>query len=113
MSNDADWQTIGQLGQWPENQLIPVQVNGIALVMVVRGGRPFVYQDRCPHVDYPLSVGHVEGDEIVCTWHGACFAVETGDVRCPPSPGPLFRIATRLKRSFVQVNLSTLNSNLK
>lgn len=109
MSEQPDWRLAGDISQWPENELIPLQIAGVALVVVVRGGRPFVYQDRCPHVDYPLSVGHVEGDEIVCTWHGACFAVESGDVRCPPSPGPLFRVSSRVTGQQVDVDLAGIS----
>ena len=36
-------------------------------------GRPVAMMDRCPHRFAPLSMGRVEGDEVVCHYHGLKF----------------------------------------
>ena len=36
-------------------------------------GTPVALQNRCPHRSYPLSEGHLEGDRIVCGYHGMEF----------------------------------------
>lgn len=49
--------------------------------VVRRGGAAFGYVDRCPHMGLPLAQvldGYVVGERIVCSWHGAIFAVEDG-----------------------------------
>jgi nitrite reductase/ring-hydroxylating ferredoxin subunit len=33
-------------------------------------GRPVAMADRCPHRSYPLSAGSIDGDTIVCGYHG-------------------------------------------
>ncbi len=33
-------------------------------------GSPVVLEDRCPHRSFPLSESHLEGDTIVCGYHG-------------------------------------------
>ena len=33
-------------------------------------GRPVAMDDRCPHRSYPLSAGALDGDTIVCGYHG-------------------------------------------
>lgn len=44
-------------------------------VVLYRGadGRPVALADRCPHRRYPLSLGRVDGDRLVCGYHGFTF----------------------------------------
>ncbi len=37
---------------------------------------------RCPHTGGPLALGTVEGNSIVCPWHGARFCLATGRSQC-------------------------------
>lgn len=55
--------------------------------VVRRGGDVHGYVDRCPHMGLPLAQvldDYVQGESIVCSWHGAVFAVEDG--RCLGGP---------------------------
>lgn len=36
------------------------------------------YEDRCPHLGFPLSEGHLEGNTLVCAAHGWEFDAESG-----------------------------------
>ena len=39
-------------------------------------GTPAALYDRCPHRWAPLSEGRVEGDKIICPYHGMQFNIE-------------------------------------
>jgi phenylpropionate dioxygenase-like ring-hydroxylating dioxygenase large terminal subunit len=54
----------------------------VALFRTAKGIAALV--DRCPHRNYPLSKGHVEGDGIVCPYHGWSFGT---DGTCDSVPG--------------------------
>lgn len=41
------------------------------------------YEDRCPHLGFPLSEGRLEGDTLVCAAHGWVFDAESGLGRNP------------------------------
>ncbi|HTT59637.1 MAG TPA: aromatic ring-hydroxylating dioxygenase subunit alpha [Acidimicrobiales bacterium] len=47
-------------------------------------GRVVALADRCPHRGYPLSLGTVEGEQLVCGYHGFTFNCEG---RCVSVPG--------------------------
>lgn len=36
------------------------------------------YEDRCPHLGFPLSEGHLEGKMLVCAAHGWEFDADSG-----------------------------------
>jgi phenylpropionate dioxygenase-like ring-hydroxylating dioxygenase large terminal subunit len=57
---------------------------GVPMMMFRRrDGVVAALDDRCPHRKYPLSKGHMHGDEIECAYHGIRFA---GDGRCTNIP---------------------------
>jgi nitrite reductase/ring-hydroxylating ferredoxin subunit len=59
-----------------------VEVNGIALAVFNTGeGRFCAMSAICPHEDGPLAEGWLEGDVVVCPWHGFDFELATGRCR--------------------------------
>jgi len=36
-------------------------------------GTPVALEDRCAHRSMPLSLGTLDGDDLVCAYHGACY----------------------------------------
>lgn len=46
-------------------------------------GRAVAFEDRCPHRRLPLSLGYVEGETLVCNYHGLTFDCGGGCVRVP------------------------------
>lgn len=40
-------------------------------------------QNRCLHRSYPLSESELDGDNLVCSYHGACYAPDGTLVRIP------------------------------
>jgi nitrite reductase (NADH) small subunit len=57
--------------------------NGSIAVAVFNAGRGRFYavSAMCPHEDGPLAEGWLEGDTVVCPWHGFDFDVATGACR--------------------------------
>jgi nitrite reductase/ring-hydroxylating ferredoxin subunit len=66
-----------------QGKLVEVDQKRIALFNV--GGRYYAIDDRCPHRGGPLSEGELEGEAVVCPWHGAIFDVATGEVKRFPA----------------------------
>jgi nitrite reductase (NADH) small subunit len=44
-------------------------------------GRFYAVSALCPHEDGPLADGWLEGDTVVCPWHGFDFDVASGACR--------------------------------
>lgn len=66
----------------PEGQGAFVEIQGLALAVFNAGtGRFHATTSRCPHEDGPLAEGWIEGDAVVCPWHGFDFDLGTGRCR--------------------------------
>ena len=70
-----------------DGELLPVEIDGRAVVLVRHGGTFYAVQNNCSHKDFPLSeAGFDPRDEVlVCAWHGGCFDLRTGAAVVPPA----------------------------
>ena len=66
----------------PVGQGALVDVGGVTLALFNAGGGRFhATSPLCPHEDGPLAEGWIEGDAVVCPWHGFDFELGTGRCR--------------------------------
>lgn len=74
-----------------------IEVPGLPPLVVVRRGARFdVFDDRCTHDDASLADGSVEGEELFCPRHRGAFALADGRPTRPPCFVPLRRHAARV-----------------
>jgi vanillate O-demethylase monooxygenase subunit len=60
---------------------------GIPVVLLRRtDGGVIALEDRCAHRSMPLSLGRVDGDTLVCAYHGARFGCDGVCVQVPSQP---------------------------
>ncbi len=62
-----------------------VQVDGESVAVFNVQGKYYALEDYCSHAGGPLSEGALEGQTVICPWHGSCFDVTTGAVQCGPA----------------------------
>ncbi|MGH3420519.1 MAG: Rieske 2Fe-2S domain-containing protein, partial [Streptosporangiaceae bacterium] len=64
--------------------LLARQALGRRLLLFRTGdGQATVLDDRCPHRAAPLSMGTLDGDRVVCAYHGFTYAPDGQCVRVP------------------------------
>ncbi|GEM_PF-161662 len=59
-----------------------IEAMGRSLLVLWNGGDPKVYDDACPHLGLPLSLGNLRrgGEQVQCRYHGWTFSSATGQV---------------------------------
>ena len=72
------WRDVTSLDDLPTGTLRGVRLDGVAVLLGNTDGDIFAYEDACPDTPLALSVGQLEGDEIVCPWHGCRFEARSG-----------------------------------
>jgi vanillate O-demethylase monooxygenase subunit len=100
--NAADWSILAR--QWfpivaaasVGSAPVPATLLDVGLVVYRLGGAICVARDRCPHRGVPLSLGCIEGEDLICAYHGLHFGA-AGDCRLIPSqpdvqPSSRFRL---------------------
>jgi len=85
----ADWIKVATLEECPPGSLRSVMVGVEPVVLANVDGRVHACRDRCTHEELPLSDGELEGEILVCTYHGARYDVASGAPRGLPAVKPL------------------------
>ncbi len=97
--------TVARLSDLPENTLLPVESNGVKLVLARTGERVHALHDQCSHEEFPLSDGELDGNQVTCLLHGARFDLETGAARALPAVKPVRAYECRIDGDEIQVRL--------
>ncbi|MDH5438849.1 MAG: Rieske (2Fe-2S) protein, partial [Candidatus Bathyarchaeota archaeon] len=63
------------------------------------------FENRCPHMGYPLYFGRLEGKVLTCGFHYAKFDVTTGKSLGSVTDKPLKKFKIKIQNSLVQVEL--------
>ncbi len=58
----------------------PFTVQGKKINLVRNDQGVFAFDNKCPHMGLPLSVGKVEGNTVECRFHKARFNISSGEV---------------------------------
>ena len=84
------WYVAAWADELSEGKLLARTLLGTPVVLFRRPDhRPAALLDRCPHRFAPLSAGHLDGDHVVCGYHGLGF---DGKGACVLNPhGPVAR----------------------
>lgn len=89
-----DWTPVLPENELRENEPHKASADGIEIFLVKKNGRVFAIGEKCAHMGGPLSKGKLEGDTIVCPWHGSRFSIRDGAVIDGPAtmPQPCFDV---------------------
>jgi Fe-S cluster biogenesis protein NfuA/nitrite reductase/ring-hydroxylating ferredoxin subunit len=103
--DDRGWLPACDLQQVPEGDLLPLDVNGEALLLSRIDERVVCYHNACAHLAMPLDQGEVRDGILTCPHHGFQYLIETGE--CISVPEVQLRThAVRVRGGRVEIKLS-------
>lgn len=84
----------------------PVDVGGVAVLLVRVDHAWLAVADRCSHADCAFSEdGSLDGTTVICECHGSEFDLGSGAVLVPPAREPIATHETRVVDGKVEVAL--------
>ncbi|MBR9911582.1 MAG: Rieske (2Fe-2S) protein [Gammaproteobacteria bacterium] len=87
------FQALEKLHQLHDGYKRAFRVGQLELLLIQEEGRVYLLENRCPHMEAPLTYGRVQNGQIRCPMHGICFELATG--KCgPATPGSLRAVKT-------------------
>ncbi len=86
MSDQAiEFHEVAKTGDIEDGAGIQVMIGRKEIAIFNLQGQFYATDDICSHAYASLADGYVEGDQVECPLHGACFAIKTGKVLTPPA----------------------------
>lgn len=74
----SEWKQIVNAEAVPCGRIKAASVDGTKLILLKVEGRIVAYEDRCPHEQYPLSLGELDDCVLICSKHLWEFDAATG-----------------------------------
>jgi len=88
----------------PEATPTKAMLGSTTLVVVRRGDLVTALKATCSHAGGPLDKGTLDGDTIVCPWHGSAFRLGDGAVRHGPATSRQVTYRARIANGQVEVS---------
>ncbi|MGI5498993.1 Rieske 2Fe-2S domain-containing protein [Lentzea sp. CA-135723] len=63
------WHEVSHLDELWEGEMLAVDVEGRSVLLVNMDGDVLAYQNRCPHQEWPLADGELDGRKLTCAQH--------------------------------------------
>ena len=94
------WEEIGDAAELAKTPLQQLTVGKTKIALTARDGVFHAISGVCNHVGGPLGDGRLDGDYVVCPWHGSEFALDEGRVINGPAtqPQPCFAVREHAAR---------------
>lgn len=70
---------VANISEVSGDRLKAVEVERETYLLVAHEGEFYALEHRCPHLGLSMKKGKVEGDCLVCPWHGSRFSIPTGE----------------------------------
>lgn len=83
----AFWHPVGFSSDIGRDRPFAVTLLDQPLVLYRAGGQVVAARDLCIHRGVPLSYGRLDGEELVCTYHGFRYGADGRCTRIPAQPG--------------------------
>ncbi len=94
---------IAKAHEIPKNKMQVFKVEDHEILVINVEGKLYAFENRCPHMGYPLYFGSLEGTVLTCGFHNEKFDVTTGKSLGSVTDKPLKRFKIKIHNSFAQV----------
>jgi 3-phenylpropionate/trans-cinnamate dioxygenase ferredoxin component len=91
------------LSDLPEGENRAIELAGLSILLCNDAGQIYAIENRCSHLDEPLTCGRVRRGWIACPAHGARFDLETGEALGPPATSPIRTYPVEVQDGMIHV----------
>jgi len=101
----TNWVRVATLSELPPGTMFGVEADGKSICLANAEGEVYALADNCTHEDFPLHDGALDGTELECALHGACFDITTGRAIRLPAVKPVRTFPVKIEGDDIFVAL--------
>lgn len=76
---------VAQADEIPEGERKIIEVNGISIGVFNHRGQWLALRNSCLHRGGPIAAGKLDGDTLICPWHGFQYNITNGELLADPN----------------------------
>ncbi|MAZ87737.1 MAG: rieske [Cellvibrionaceae bacterium] len=84
------------------------KVGSVELLLIQEAEQVYLIENRCPHMDAPLTFASVRGDVIRCPMHGIEFNLKTGAGNTPAPLAPIKTYVPIYEGNMIGIDVATI-----
>lgn len=96
---------VAPLSELPSGQRMLIDVGDVPVVIFNIAGNLYAIDDLCTHDEGTLADGDLNGFEISCPRHGACFDVRSGQALTLPAVMDTTSYPVRVTDEMIEIGL--------
>jgi nitrite reductase/ring-hydroxylating ferredoxin subunit len=96
---------VAAVSELPPGKSKQAKIGDKTLAIFNVNGSFYAIDDTCPHRGASLAEGELEGQDVVCPWHGAIFDVTSGAHLSPPARSDVACYKVQVVGDEVQVDV--------
>ncbi len=101
----ADFVKVAKASEVIQGKITMVEAGGKTIALFNLNNNYYALDNECTHVGGPLCEGAIDGEEVICPWHGARFKITTGEVTEEPAPENLETYNVRLADGNIEIEI--------
>jgi nitrite reductase (NADH) small subunit/3-phenylpropionate/trans-cinnamate dioxygenase ferredoxin subunit len=82
----SDFIPIANMDDLPPGTCTSIETEDFGIALFNVDGHIYALDNTCPHAGGPLGEGTIEGEHVLCPWHGWKFHIPTGICQKNPTP---------------------------
>jgi nitrite reductase/ring-hydroxylating ferredoxin subunit len=99
------WAKIAGTRRIPRNEMQIFKVKRHEILVANVEGEFYAFENQCPHMEYSLYLGSLEGEVLTCGFHYAQFSVTTGKSLSAATHRPLKTFKVKIQNSSILVEV--------
>ncbi len=104
-----DWTPVIEAVELSENTPHKAVAAGVDVLLVKQGEEVFALDNTCSHAGGPLNEGQLEGNSVICPWHGSRFGLKDGKVLDGPATYRAPSYAVRQRHGQIEVKINRVH----
>jgi 3-phenylpropionate/trans-cinnamate dioxygenase ferredoxin subunit len=101
------WLPVAGADQVAPGDYIQVDTGTLFILVCNVAGELLAVEDKCSHDGSSMMGGVIEGDEIMCPWHGARFCLRNGAAMAAPAYENIPTYPVRINGRNIEVDVPT------
>lgn len=102
----ATFTKVAKVHEVAPDQMKMVKVGNKEIVIVEVDGQYHAFENECSHAGAPLCGGGIDGNEVICPWHGARFDITTGAATEAPASSDLEIFPVRIVGEDIELEIT-------